>query len=140
MERVVGPLTARLRRRLSNDRATLRVFRSIGYTTIAYAGLAIVLDPKFPFWYVVMGWFLVVGGTLAATGASFGRWAGEYTGLPLLASAFLSFAVLTFRDNGWYQGDASIMLLVSYCGIMLARWIDVRAVGRSAREQANGTR
>lgn len=127
----------RLRRRLP-DEGFFRTTRGIGYAALSLGGVMLVILPTFPILYTLMGWFLAFGGLLSALGSATGRWAGEYVGLPLLSSAMFSFAILTWRDNGWPMGGPSIMLLVAYGVFMFARWWDVRAIGRLAREMADG--
>lgn len=129
----------KLERRLNAERLANRVLRSIGYAGIALCGLAVVfVMPTLPMWYGAMSWFLVVGGGLSLLGSATGRWAGEFMGLPLLISAMVTFAILTYRDSGWTNGSGSIFLLVAYAAFMASRWWDVRTVGKAAREYADG--
>lgn len=122
----------RLRRRLGTENKVIRALRTVGYAAITLCGFLIVTNVIYPFWYNIMGWFLIVGGGLSLVGAAWGRWAGEFMGLPLLAAAMASFAILNHLDNGW-QGAASGALLAAYSVFMIARWLDMRKIGRAAR-------
>lgn len=124
-------------------RTFVRVLRVLAYLALTVAGVFIVViaEPPFPRWYVVMGWFCLIGGVLSGGGVLTGRWVGELLGLPLLGSAMAAFAVLTVRDafpSGGWATVPSITILLSF-GLMLAgRWVDVISVAQHAKEQGSG--
>ena len=117
----------------------LRVVRSIAYLLIAVAGFLLLLSPVFAtgndIISIVMTWFLLVGGAFSAIGSAAGRWAGEFTGLPLLCIAFAVFGLLTFRE-GYpqtpYIAWANLSLLVGLSLMFVARWRYVFSVFRVA--------
>ena len=126
-------MTRRTRMRL------VLVLRTVAYVAIALSGLAIILT-DFPIFYTIMGWWCLVGGLCSSMGSATGRWVGEFVGLPLLSSAMLTFAGLTYRDSwdavGWVS-IPSVLLLFAYGVLLAGRWLDVQAVGRAAKEAAN---
>lgn len=75
---------------------------------------------------VLMSCFLLIGGLLAAIGAATNRWAGEFTGLPMLTSSFAVFSLLVIEQS-WSRSilesltNFSILLAVAIT--MLLRWL-----------------
>lgn len=120
-----------------------RVCRSIGYLAIAASGSFILFLDIFGPYYKTMGAWCLVGGVCSFVGAATDRWGGEYMGLPLVGSAMVTFAVLTYRDS-WavahWVAVPSILLLVGYGVLLAGRWVDVAEVARSAREHARAAR
>lgn len=117
-------------------RAFTRFVRTLGYLACAVAGgiiIAVGFPPFGPF-YVLLGWFCLAGGILAGGGTLTGRWVGELLGLPLLTSAMVSFALVTFRESAGdpWVGAPSVGLLVSFAALLLGRWIDVFSLSRTA--------
>lgn len=121
-------------------RAVVRTARTLGYSACAFAGAVVigVGSPSFGTFYVTLGVFCLVGGTLAALGALTGRWIEELLGLPLLASAMIAFSLITARDvfpiDVWL-GLPSVALLAAFGVLMLSRCIDVFALSRSLARQ-----
>lgn len=117
--------------------------RTFAYLAIGLSGTFILFLDIFGTYYKTMGLWCLVGGVCCALGSASGRWAGEYTGLPLIGSAMFAFAVLTYRDT-WevaqWVSVPSILLLAAYGVLLTARWIDVAAVRRAARGYADATR
>ena len=77
-----------------------RYTRIIGYLMMAAGGATAFAIPA-PSIQAATGWvvylwaaFLLAGGSLCAYGALTDRWIGEYTGLPLISSAFGVYAVV----------------------------------------------
>ena len=118
-----------------------RTIRALGYFCIAGSGVGITVIDIFGPFYKVMGLWCVIGGLLSFLGTASGRWAGEYIGLPLVGSAMIAFAALTYRDT-WdaahWVAVPSILLLMGYGILLAARWADVSAVARAAKEYARG--
>jgi len=126
------------RDRVPPGQTTGRWLRAAGYLGITIAGIALILVDGFPFWYTIMGYWCLVGGAFSCLGKVTGRWAGEFIGLPLVGSAMIAFALMTYRD-AWdaeqWIAVPSIALLAAYGSILLGRWADVAAIGRAARER-----
>jgi hypothetical protein len=89
----------------------------------------------------VMAWFMLLGGLFSALGSLTFRWAGEFTGLPLLGSAFCVFGILVWRVNHEQApliAAANLCLLLSIGVVMGARWRVVFAVYHLASALGKG--
>jgi len=119
--------------------AWVKWMRVLAYGCMGSAGVLCIVSPILTFVYPstaeAMAWFLVVGGYLSMVGAYIEHWWGEYIGIPLLASAFSVFAIITWQGN-WdyapYLATANLLLLASVALGLMARWRDARAVFRLA--------
>ena len=114
---------------------TLRWLRTIAYGLIGIAGVLLIVSPVFRqttgLLPGLMAGFLAVGGTACCYGCVTHRWVGEFTGLPLLASSFVVFGILSFRDAihvAPYIAFANLSLLTGFAIVMMARWRVVLAV------------
>lgn len=118
---------------------SLRWLRTVAYLLLATAGVLFIASPLFRSLSgtiaEVMAWFLVGGGVLSAIGSASTRWFGEFTGLPLLGTAFLVFGLVSLRD-GWeatpYIAVGRFCLLSGVAVVMAARWRTVFAIYRIA--------
>ena len=118
---------------------TLRWLRALAYFLIGAAGILLLVSPVFRsttgFLAHSMAVFLAVGGPLCCLGAARKRWAGEFCGLPLLASSFLVFGIITFRDTfaaAPFLATANLAMLAGFSVIMMARWRVVLAIYKIA--------
>lgn len=116
----------------------MRISLTFAYACIGTSGLLLVLSPVFatvntPL-ALTMVWFLLVGGYLGMLGAASNRWAGEFTGLPLLIAAFSVFGFITKHENAGtpYIAWANLFLLNGLALVILARWAYVYAVANAA--------
>lgn len=118
----------------------LKWFRVTAYFCMGTAGVLLLLSPLLDQVFdstigITMSIFLAAGGACAFFGALVEQWWGEYVGIPLLASAFSVFAVVSLQDGfevAPYIALANFLLLFSLALALLARWRDVRAVFRLA--------
>lgn len=123
----------------------LRWVRSLAYVLMATAGVLLVLSNLMHVYYGPLGeamsWFLIVGGILSAVGAATNRWAGEFSGLPLLAPAFAVFGVLVWRTSNIstpFIAAANLSLLMAIAFVMMSRWRVVFAVYKLAHHLGDG--
>jgi hypothetical protein len=117
----------------------VQIVRAAAYSMFAGAGATILYvgEPPFPWRYVVMAGFMMVGGALCFLGQLLDRWAGELLGLPLVATSMSVFAVLTVRDAGWNPITAPSVLMLGAVGVMFfMRWVDQFMLARAARHMA----
>ena len=110
------------------------LFGVVAYLGFGLGGLLIVVnsDGIYPPFYVVMGYFMTLGAILCVLGVVGDLWAPKLVGLPLLASALITFGALTWRDNGWQYGGPSVLILWAMGAFLTARLAQVRQVARSA--------
>lgn len=126
------------------SRGLARTARAVGYGGIALSGG--LLAYGLPLGtsggvYVMLSAWMGLGGTICALGAALDRWAGEFIGLPLLATAMAAFGFVVIRDAHWtILGIANMALLEGLGLLFLARWRDVAAVYRSAAKAAKPLR
>ena len=124
---------------------TSRRTRYVSYLLMAFAGL--VLAPLAhhydlrAVWSLTGAW-LAVGGILAAHGTRRRRWPGEYVGLPLVWSAFVTFAVLTAMQArgvewpAWLWSVVNTTILLAIALSLFSRWREVAASHRASWEVA----
>jgi hypothetical protein len=124
---------------------SIRWVRAVAYTLIALGGLLMLLSPLLWSLFgeagVAMCVFLIVGGALAAFGAYTRRWWGEFTGLPLLAPAFIILGFLTWessREAVPFFAAANLCLISAFGGLLFTRWRVVLAIYRVADRLADG--
>lgn len=114
--------------------AWLKWARTLAYLLMGVAGVLAVLSPtiqeQLGLIGAAMSWFLAVGGVLAFLGALTERWVGEFTGLPLLASSFAVFAVITTASSPEtpFLAIANGCMLFSVSLGLFARFREVKAV------------
>lgn len=120
--------------------ALMRVARTIAYMCIGTAGLLLILSPVFATTStplsLTMTWFMMIGGYLSMLGAATNRWAGEFSGIPLLIASFSVFGFITFRENrpdAPYIAAANLSLLNGLALLFLARWLHVFSVQEAAQ-------
>lgn len=121
----------------------LKWMRTLAYALMCVSGVLLLLSPVLTTAYTevaeVMSWFLLVGGLCCTIGAVTEKWWGEYVGLPLLASSFMVFGLISSSD-AWgaapYLAAANLALLFAVALGLLARWRDARAVYRLASRLA----
>lgn len=108
---------------------SVRVGLTVAYVMFALAGCAILVSPNALDTYgsvsTIFAGFMLVGGTVAAGGACTKRWAGEFTGLPLLTSAFVAFGVSVYAalaDIAPYLALSAFLFLWGVAAFALARW------------------
>lgn len=97
------------------------------YLMFMLAGILLALgtEPRHLVWEVAaFAAFLSLGGLLAAIGTFRQRWSGEFTGLPLLASALLAIAVTLLR---WTEMPGLLVaahttMILAVVGLLGARW------------------
>lgn len=114
----------------SIDRSwTLRLSLAAAYLLMGAAGFFLLLSPMFRDIYQwrieIMAWFLLTGGFLGLIGTVTRRWFGEFTGLPLLSSAFAVFGLVTMGeqyDIAPKLALANAFLLWSVSAMLVARW------------------
>lgn len=107
----------------------IRWLRTSAYLLISVAGVLLLWSPILTDVYTriaeVMAWFLGVGGFLSFLGSLLKRWWGEFTGLPLLASSFGVFALISTKDTyevAPYIAWANFFLLFAISLAFTARW------------------
>lgn len=110
--------------------------RVSGYGMLVLAGsILATYGPPFTGAYWIMGSMLAIGASFACLGGLFDLWFGEFVGMPLMLSALLAFAYLTFIDGwdavGWVVVP-SVALLASFGTLMLARWLDLFSLVRAS--------
>lgn len=117
----------------------LKWMRTLAYLLMGSAGVFLLMSPVLTDVYTtlatIMSWFLVVGGASSFWGALTERWVGEYVGLPLLASSFAVFGVISFApsfDVYPYVALANLALLLSVSAGLMARWREARGTYRLA--------
>lgn len=121
----------------------LKWLRVTAYALMCTSGVLLIASPVLLDFYEmvaeIMAVFLAVGGFLSFLGALFERWWGEYTGLPLLSTSFMVFALISSK-GGWevapYITAANFALLWAVALALLARWRDARAIYRLAVHMA----
>lgn len=106
-----------------------RGLRTVAYLFISMAGFLLIWSPILTEVYSdiaeVMAWFLAVGGFLSFLGALVRRWWGEFMGLPLLASSFMVFALISTKDTydvAPFIAGANFLLLSAIGLALSARW------------------
>lgn len=106
-----------------------RWLRTTAYLLISVAGALLILSPILTDVYSdiaeIMAWFLTVGGFLSCLGSLLRRWWGEFTGLPLLASSFAVFALISTKDTmdlAPFIAWANFSLLFAISIAFTARW------------------
>ena len=121
----------------------LRALRAVAYLLMGTAGLLLMVSPIIRAEMGFVGWlmalFLLLGGALSAGGSATDRWVGEFTGLPLLASSFMVFAVISTIDSleaAPLIAVANLSLLLAVGLGLLARWREVKAVQRMSTHLA----
>lgn len=116
-----------------------RLLRVIGYAGIAIAGgmlaYALPLGSEDGVYVILCAW-MGLGGVLCSVSSAFGRWVGEWIGLPMIASAMIVFAILSGRDGWTMVTVANGILLAGLALIFTARWRDVAAIYRSEAKRA----
>lgn len=102
----------------------VRAALAVAYGLFALAGVLLALSEvpdDLGIETVAFAGFLTLGGLLSSVGTLRARWAGEFTGLPLLASAMLAFAVELLRGP-----EMPVLLAVAHSTLILAllsaRW------------------
>lgn len=130
--------------------AKSRRTRIVGYLLLAIAGVALIIANDL-FVYQKMIWttmavFLVIGGSLSASGQFLRVWPPEFAGLPLVYTAMLVFTILQLSQ---WDGSSTVMvalgvantaLLLAFTILIFTRWLDVAAVYRAAKEYADAQR
>lgn len=121
----------------------IKTMRVLTYLLMFVAGICLILSPFLSLIYIgtaeAMAWFLTVGGLTSALGAFFERWVGEYVGVPLLASAFGVFGVISFAgavEETPYLASANLALLLAVMFGLLTRWREARVVCRLSMHMA----
>ena len=106
-----------------------RGLRTLAYLLISVAGVLLLWSPILTDVYSsiaeIMAWFLAVGGFLSFLGSLLRRWWGEFTGLPLLASSFAVFALISTKDTYEFApfiAWANFFLLLAISIAFTARW------------------
>ena len=122
----------------------LRWLRTVAYLFMSASGVLLIVSPLTYVVYGVFGeamsWFLVLGGLLASYGSWTHRWFGEFTGIPLLASAFATFGILVSRGSfldAPYIALSNLFVLMGFSVVMAARWWVVFAVFRVAERNVD---
>jgi hypothetical protein len=117
----------------------LKWMRTVAYLLMATSGVLLLMSPFLTIIYSrtadTMAGFLVVGGTLSFIGSAFERWWGEYMGIPLLASSFMVFALISSAaawDTVPLIAASNFCMLMSVALGLLSRWRDARAIYRLA--------
>lgn len=118
-----------------------RYTRIAGYLMMAAGGGTAFAIPA-PSIQAATGWvvylwaaFLLAGGALCAYGAVTDRWIGEYTGLPLISSAFGVYAVVLVLGAA-VRTTAAALAFGAVALVLLDRWYDVNRVRVAATDQA----
>lgn len=116
-----------------------RWLRTTAYLLISVAGFLLIWSPILTDVYSgiaeVMAWFLGVGGFLSFLGSLLKRWWGEFTGLPLLASSFSVFALISTKDTydfAPFIASANFLLLIAISLAFTARWWETAQTYRLA--------
>lgn len=111
------------------DDVWTRWLRTTAYLLISVAGFLLIWSPLLSQVYSViaeiMAWFLAVGGFLSCIGSHFKRWWGEFMGLPLLASSFAVFALISTKDTyevAPFIAWANFLTLFGISLAFTARW------------------
>lgn len=113
----------------SRQSGSVRLGLTVAYVLFALSGCAILVSPNAVAVYggvsTAFAVFMVVGGSTSAAGTYTRRWIGEFTGLPLLASAFAAYGVSTYAVNANtlpYVALANALFLWGVTAFALARW------------------
>lgn len=108
---------------------SVRVGLTAAYTMFALAGLALLVSPNALDTYgrtsTIFAGFMLLGGAGAAGGVGTKRWVGEFTGLPLLISAFVAFGTSvygTLVDFAPYGALSASLFLWGVAAFAFARW------------------
>lgn len=125
----------------------LRWSLAAAYSLFCASGVLLLLSPVMVEVYGRPGYvysgFMALGGLTAALGTITLRWIGEFTGLPLLASAFAAYAVevlnLSYAEAP-YVSLANAAFLLGMVGLMFARWRVALAAYQLARRVAENPR
>lgn len=107
------------------------------YVLFAAAGALLLVSSLIPETYglagVVMCWFIVVGGSVAAGGTAMRWWVGEFIGTPMLSVGFATFGLLIWlnsHDTAEWVAYGNLALLLGLSGILTIRFRMVLAVYR----------
>lgn len=122
----------------------LRWILALAYLLFSVSGVALLLSPVMADVYGRPGYvystFIAVGGFLAMAGTITLRWVGEFTGLPLLASALAAYAVEVLNiafDETPFVAIANASSLFAIVCLMGARWRISLAAYQLARRVAD---
>jgi hypothetical protein len=81
--------------------------------------------------------FLLIGGGLCAWGSVTDRWFGEYTGMPLIATAFAVYAAVIALSLT-VKATAAALAFGAVALFLFDRWRDVNQVRVEATREAEG--
>ena len=119
--------------------AAYLAFTTAGATAVAFPSPSIESTAGSRLLVVCWVVFLIAGGLLSAGGRLLGRWPGEFAGIPLLAFAFLIYAVATIYStivSGRYTGITAGVALGAILFLVSARWFEVNQIRREALNRA----
>lgn len=114
---------------LTRQSLYLRAALTLAYLCFATSGVLLLVTPEvtvaYDGWGPVLSAFMALGSVLASGGSLTRRWVGEFTGLPLLASAFAVFGIGTVYQ-AWEVSRliaaANGLLFAGMVLVMTARW------------------
>lgn len=105
------------------------------YVLFVAAGALLLVSSIIPETYglagVVMCWFIVVGGSVAAVGNTMRWWVGEFIGTPMLSVGFATFGLLIWlnsHDTAGWVAYGNLALLLGLSGILTIRFRMVLAI------------
>jgi hypothetical protein len=129
------------------QRLKLRAFLFLSYLLAMSVGVSTFIVPSATYrtegglvQTYIWSMMLLVGGAMSALDVLLGKWWIELSGLTLLITASLSFALVIISRIGPttilpYSGFFVLMLTLT----MVNRWLDVRRMYKSARRQLEST-
>jgi hypothetical protein len=119
----------------TNQTDAMRWMGTAAYLSWATAGLLLTYSVEFRTLYqpeaTIISVFLFVGGAASAAGTICGNWMGEFIGLPLLSTSFVSLGTLFWiysHDETPYIAAANFLILAGFSVYCVARFIQVLSV------------
>ena len=110
---------------------------TVAYVLFMAAGALMLVSSLIPDAYglagVVMCWFIIIGGSVAAVGNTLRLWIGEFIGTPILAVGFATFGLLVWlnsHDTVPWMAYGNLTLLLGLAAILTIRFRMVFAIYR----------
>lgn len=107
------------------------------YALFVAAGALLLVSPIIRETYglagVVMCWFIIVGGLVAAVGNTLRWWMGEFIGTPMLSVGFATFGLLIWlnsHDTAAWVAYGNLAMLLGLSGMLTIRFRMVFAIYR----------
>ena len=131
MHRIVTPAGQ------SRQSRYIRWAGTAAYALFVAAGALLLISPIIRETYglmgVVMCWFIIVGGLVAAAGNTMRWWMGEFVGTPMLSVGFATFGLLIWlnsHDTAGWVAYGNLTLFLALSGMLTIRFRMVFAIYR----------